>query len=79
MMQNSELRDRLTQIQSIASGSESKVHLSTPVGGGVTRRTPSQSYHRGSGPIPRFDSFISLQSTLSDKFFDALDQVRYAR
>ena len=76
MLQNTELRDRLAQIQSIASGSESKVHLGTPVGG-VSRRTSNQPAYRGSGSIPRFDSFMSLQSTLSDKFFDALDEVSH--
>ena len=37
------------------------------------RATPSRALHTGS--IPRFDSFLSVHSTISDTFFDALEDV----
>ena len=73
--QNNELRDRLTQIQSIASGAESNnAHLGTP---GMTTslgRSPSQPAHHPA-IIRRYESFMSLQSSMSETFFDALDDV----
>ena len=74
MSQNTELRDRLAQIQSLAAGLEAtSVRIVTP-GFGPHRRTPG--YHRSGGSnMARFDSYMSLQSSVSDKFFDALDDV----
>ena len=37
------------------------------------RATPSRALHTSS--IPRFDSFLSVHSTISDTFFDALEDV----
>ncbi|XP_064389026.1 oxysterol-binding protein-related protein 3-like isoform X2 [Halichondria panicea] len=72
--QNNELRERLTQIQNIASGVEySNTRMGTP---GSMRMSPSlQSSHTGGLNIRRFESYISLQSSMSDKFFDALDDL----
>ena len=67
LVQNSELNDRLVQIQSLASGVEPP-RMMTPSLAGVRRTTPAKS-------MPRLDSFMSLHSTVSDKFFDALDDV----
>ena len=76
LLQSNELRDRLSQIQQLASGIDTPALLrgGTPGVAPPTRHTPSQSYHHGSS-IPRFDSYMSLQSSLSEKFFDALDDV----
>ena len=74
LLQSNELRDRLSQIQQLASGIDTPTTLRVVTPGvAPPRRTPSQSYHHAS--ITRFDSFMSLQSTLSEKFFDALDDV----
>ena len=37
------------------------------------RATPSRALHTSS--IPRFDSLLSVHSTISDTFFDALEDV----
>ncbi|MCG8624391.1 MAG: hypothetical protein MJE68_20660 [Proteobacteria bacterium] len=60
----------------MASGLDTPVSLrgGTPGVAPPTRHTPNQSYHHGAS-IPRFDSYMSLQSSLSEKFFDALDDV----
>jgi len=50
--------------------------LSPPIGGQPSHRTPSLSF-RGANSIPRFDSFVSLHSTMSDTFFDAVEDVSF--
>ena len=76
-LQSNELRDRLSQIQQLASvvDTPATLHGSTPGVAPPTRHTPNQAY-RGSS-MSRFDSFMSLQSSLSEKFFDALDDVSW--
>ena len=65
MVQNTELRDRLSQIQSISSGGEPKSHSV------ASHRTVTSSFRGNS--LQRFDSFMSLHSTISEKFFDAVE------
>ena len=70
-MQNSELKDRLAQIQGLSAGFE--VPHSNPFVEPPRDRTP-QRWVKGAG-VARLGSFRSLQSSMSDKFFDALDEV----
>ena len=69
-MQNAELKDRLAQIQGLSAGFEtSRPTFAEP----PRNRTPQQWAKTAS--INRLGSFRSLQSSMSDKFFDALDEV----
>ena len=41
--------------------------------GSQSRRTTGSSYHRSGSTLPRFDSYLSLKSSMSETFFDALE------
>lgn len=70
LVQNAELKDRLAQIQGLSAGFEtSRPTFAEP----PRNRTPQQWAKTAS--INRLGSFRSLQSSMSDKFFDALDEV----
>ena len=93
LLQNTELKDRLSQIQALASGLGSPV--TTSLVGPASLKTPrprtpaalSTSFTSASGgssiprfggggkSLSRFDSFLSVRSTVSETFFDALDDV----
>ena len=92
LLQNTELKDRLSQIQALASGLGSPAAASLV--GSTSLKTPrprtpaalSQSFTSASGgsiprfggggkSLSRFDSFLSVRSTVSETFFDALDDV----
>ena len=93
LLHNTELKDRLSQIQTLASGLGSSV--TTSLVGSTSIKTPrprtpsthTQSFTSASGgssiprfgtggkALSRFDSFVSVRSTMSETFFDALDDV----
>ena len=91
LVQNTELKDRLSQIHALAAGLEtSHVHVPTSSLKNPRPRTPASltqsftgsignnlpRYGGGAGKsLTRFDSFVSVRSTLSETFFDALDDV----
>lgn len=70
LVQNTELKGRLAQIQALSAGLEaSQASFAAP----SRNRTP-QRWANGAD-INRLGSFRSLQSSMSDKFFDALDEL----
>ena len=101
LLQNTELKERLSQIHVLATGLDPSVSLSSGSLKTPRPRTPashSQSFTGSIGgggagggggggsslprfgapgkSLSRFDSFVSVRSTISETFFDALDDVR---
>lgn len=70
LVQNAELKDRLAQIQSLSAGFEAP---SSTFAAPPRNRTPQQWAKTAN--VNRLGSFRSLQSSMSDKFFDALDEL----
>ena len=87
LVQNAELKKRLSQIQALSSGLDSTHNIPPPVLTTPQAHTPSfsQLYGSASGPryggksLARFDSFMSVRSSFSDKFFDAMDDVSWSK
>ena len=85
LLQNTDLKNRLSQIHTLTSDISTTAHISTTSLKTQRPRTPSmhsQTY-AGTGPryggktLSRFDSFASVRSHVSETFFDALDDVRF--
>ena len=84
LLHNTELKNRLAQIQVLTAGIDTPIMPSasiktsrsrTPINTQSFTSSGSSVPRYGSKDLARFDSFVSVRSTLSETFFDALDDV----